>query len=58
MICAAMTLLRGTGHALPFLIPSIRTATALATAVVIVELFAVAWTRKRYVECPFATSLI
>ena len=33
-------------------------ATLIATAVVAVELFAIAWIRKRYMESPFATSLI
>ena len=58
LICAAMTLLGGVGHALPFLIPDFWTATAIATAVVIVELFAIAWIRNRYMESPFVTSVV
>jgi erythrin-vacuolar iron transport family protein len=64
LVCAAMTLLGGIGHALPFLVPTLapnvhfHMATVIATAVVIVELFAIAWIRKRYMESPFSTSLI
>ena len=58
LVCAMMTLLGGLGHALPFLIRDFPTATIIATAVVVVELFAIAWIRKRYMESPFATSLI
>jgi erythrin-vacuolar iron transport family protein len=58
VVCAVMTLLGGIGHALPFLIRDFTTATVIATAVVLVELFAIAWIRKRYMESPFATSLV
>ena len=48
-----MTALGGLGHALPYLIPDFWTATALAAIVVVVELWAIAWIRWRYMETPF-----
>ena len=49
-----MTTVGGLGHALPYLIPDFRTATAIAVAVVFVELWAIAWIQNRYMETPFA----
>lgn len=48
-----MTTLGGLGHALPYLIPEFWTATALAFAVVFVELWAIAWIQNKYMETPF-----
>jgi rubrerythrin len=48
-----MTAIGGLGHALPYLIPSFWTATAIALAVVFVELWAIAWIQNRYMETPF-----
>jgi rubrerythrin len=48
-----MTTLGGLGHALPYLIPDFRTATAIAMSVVFVELWAIAWVQNRYMETPF-----
>ncbi len=48
-----MTALGGLGHALPYLIGEFRTATALAIAIVFVELWAIAWIQNRYMETPF-----
>ena len=48
-----MTALGGLGHALPYLIPDFWTATAIAVAVVFVELWAIAWIQNRYMETPF-----
>ena len=48
-----MTTIGGLGHALPYLIPDFRTATALAITVVFVELWAIAWIQNRYMETPF-----
>lgn len=48
-----MTALGGLGHTLPYLIPDFRVATTLAVAVVIVELWAIAWIRARYMDTPF-----
>jgi VIT1/CCC1 family predicted Fe2+/Mn2+ transporter len=48
-----MTTLGGLGHTLPFLIPDFRLATSLAVVVVLVELWAIAWVRARYMDTPF-----
>jgi rubrerythrin len=48
-----MTAIGGLGHALPYLIPDFWTATAIAVAVVFVELWAIAWIQNRYMETPF-----
>ncbi|MGI3169432.1 iron exporter MbfA [Pseudooceanicola sp. C21-150M6] len=48
-----MTALGGLGHALPYLIPHFWTATITAFVVVFVELWAIAWIQKKYMETPF-----
>lgn len=48
-----MTALGGLGHALPYLIPSFWTATAIALVVVFLELWAIVWIQNRYMETPF-----
>ncbi len=48
-----MTTLGGVGHTLPYLIPDFRIATGLAVVVVLIELWAIAWVRARYMETPF-----
>ena len=48
-----MTTVGGLGHALPYLIPHFGTATALAIAIVFVELWAIAWIQNRFMETPF-----
>lgn len=53
LICGLMTFLGGMGHALPYLIPNFVTATVIATCVVAVELFTIAWIRNRYMDTPF-----
>jgi rubrerythrin len=53
LVCGLMTTLGGLGHTLPFLIPSFHVATTLAVAVVLVELWAIAWVRARYMDTPF-----
>jgi erythrin-vacuolar iron transport family protein len=50
----AMAAVGGLGHALPYLVPHLWTATIIALAVVFVELWAIAWIQKRYMETPFA----
>jgi rubrerythrin len=52
-VCGLMTTIGGLGHTLPYLIPDFRIATTLAIAVVIVELWAIAWVRARYMDTPF-----
>ncbi len=49
-ITGVMTTLGGIGHTLPFLIPTVRTAIAVAIAVVVVELIAISWIRWKYME--------
>ena len=48
-----MTTLGGLGHALPYLIPDFWTATTIAIIVVFIELWAIAWIQKTYMETPF-----
>lgn len=48
-----MTALGGLGHALPYLIPSFWTATAVALVVVFLELWAIVWIQNKYMETPF-----
>jgi rubrerythrin len=48
-----MTTVGGLGHALPYLIHDFRTATALAIAIVFVELWAIVWIQNRFMETPF-----
>ena len=48
-----MTAVGGLGHALPYLIPDFFTATALATVVVFVELWAISYVRYKYMDTPF-----
>jgi erythrin-vacuolar iron transport family protein len=52
-ITGLMTTLGGVGHTLPYLIGDFRTATALAIAVVLVELWAIAWIRAHYMDTKF-----
>lgn len=49
-VCGVMTTLGGIGHTLPYLLHSFRPATALAIAVVAVELAVISWIRWRYME--------
>ena len=51
-VSGVMTAAGGLGHALPYLIPDFRTATAVAIGVVLVELAMIAWIRHRYMETP------
>ena len=48
-----MTTLGGLGHALPYLITDFWTATTIASAVVFIELWAIAWIQNRYMNTPF-----
>jgi rubrerythrin len=57
VVCGGMTFLGGIGHALPFLIPDFWFATGLATAVVAVELLAIAWIRNHYMETPLVRAM-
>ena len=52
------TFLGGILHTLPFLIPQYRAAVLLALAVIVVELVALAWIRRRFFGGGFLSSLV
>jgi rubrerythrin len=52
-ITGLMTTIGGVGHTLPYLIKDFWTATLLAIAVVVVELWLIAWIRARYMDTRF-----
>jgi rubrerythrin len=52
-VCGAMTAVGGLGHTLPYLIPQFVWATAVAVAVVIVELAVISYIRYRFMDTPF-----
>src|SRR6516165_7530451 len=57
-ICGLMTALGGLGHTMPFLVPdswpnAFWVATGIASAVVLVELWIIAFVRARYMDTPF-----
>jgi erythrin-vacuolar iron transport family protein len=52
-VTGLMTTIGGLGHTLPYLIPNFTTATTIAIAVVLVELWIIAGIRARYMETPF-----
>jgi len=56
-VCGAMTMLGGLGHTLPYLISDFHTATTVAIIVVMVELGAIAWIRKRYMDTPLVSAV-
>ena len=53
IITGLMTTIGGVGHALPYLIGDFQIATALAIAVVLIELWVIAWIRARYMDTKF-----
>jgi rubrerythrin len=57
LVCGLMTTVGGLGHTLPYLIPHVRTATAVAVAVVLVELAAIAWVRHKFMDTPLGTAV-
>jgi erythrin-vacuolar iron transport family protein len=52
-VCGVMTSIGGLGHTLPYLIPNFWTATAIAIAVVAVELAVISYIRHRFMDTPF-----
>jgi erythrin-vacuolar iron transport family protein len=52
-VCGVMTAVGGLGHTLPYLIPHFVVATAIAFAVVVIELIAISYIRFRYMDTPF-----
>jgi VIT1/CCC1 family predicted Fe2+/Mn2+ transporter len=57
-ITGLMTALGGVFHTLPFLISDVHKALIVAGCVVAVELFAIAWVRKRFLEVSLRSSLL
>jgi rubrerythrin len=57
MVCGLMTALGGLGHTLPYLLPDIHTATTIAIGVVMVELGAIAWVRKHFMDTPLLAAI-
>jgi rubrerythrin len=60
VVCGLMTTLGGIFHTLPYVIPlgsearhAFYVATAIAIAVVVVELFVISWIRNKYMDTPF-----
>jgi erythrin-vacuolar iron transport family protein len=51
-VCGLMTTAGGIGHTVPFLIPEFYTATAVAFAVVVIELLTISWVQWRYMDVP------
>lgn len=58
IVCGMMTCLGGIGHTLPYLIPSFRSATAVAALVVAAELLVISYIRKRYMDTPFVSAAL
>lgn len=52
-VTGLMTSVGGIGHTLPYLIEDFGAATALAIAIVLVELWVIAWIRARYMDTRF-----
>jgi rubrerythrin len=57
LVCGLMTAVGGLGHTLPYLIPHIQTATAVAVVVVLIELGVIAWIRHRYMDTSLASAV-
>jgi rubrerythrin len=57
LVCGVMTTCGGIGHTLPYLIPNIYTATAVAVAVVLVELGVIAWVRHKFMDTPVTSAV-
>jgi erythrin-vacuolar iron transport family protein len=57
-ITGAATAFGGTFHTLPFLISDRNTALAVAGVVVSIELFTIAWVRRRFLEVSLRQSLL
>jgi len=52
-VTGLMTSVGGIGHTLPYLISDFRVATGIAVSVVLIELWAIAWIRSRYMDTRF-----
>jgi len=52
-VTGLMTTVGGIGHTLPYLLGNFRVATSVAIGVVLIELWAIAWIRSRYMDTRF-----
>jgi len=57
-VCGLMTALGGIGHTLPFLIPQLKLAIAVAVAVVLVELGVISWVRHRFMDTSLWSAIL
>jgi len=57
-VTGGATVLGGTLHALPFLLPHLGLALALASAIVGLELVTIAWVRHRYMGSPLGPTVL
>jgi VIT1/CCC1 family predicted Fe2+/Mn2+ transporter len=57
-VCGLMTTLGSLGHTLPYLIPNIKTATAVAVCVVLAELSIISWVRHKYMDTPWTSAVL
>ena len=57
VVCGLMTFLGAAGHTIPFLLRSFHVAMTVAIIVVIVELFAIAWIRHKYMDTPLVKAV-
>jgi erythrin-vacuolar iron transport family protein len=57
LVCGFMTALGGLGHSLPYLIPDFNVATAVAVAVVAMELGAISYIRHHYMDTPLTSAI-
>ena len=58
VVCGLMTTLGGIGHTLPYLIPNVKTATAMAVCVVLVELGVISWVRHRFMDTSLLSAVV
>ena len=57
-VCGLMTTLGGIGHTLPYLISNVKTATAVAVGVVLVELSVISWVRHKFMDTPLSAAVL
>ena len=57
-ITGLMTALGGLGHMMPFLFSNFTTATTISVAIVLIELWLIAWIRARYMDTKFLRAAI
>jgi len=57
LVCGLMTMIGGLGHTLPYLLRDFHTATSAAIVVVVLELAAISWIRKRYMDTPLVSAV-